>query len=308
MKRICLLVFSISPLLLFAQINDMFYVPKKEVKMDNVSTILSTGEDEWGSVSNRTTRDVDEYNRRGGYNAPANTISADAVENIIVNNYQEESNDYDYSTRIVRFHNPTSVVVTTYDYWDPYPTYYYDNWYWGTRLGWSCAWDRFGIGFSTGWHYPYHHSYPHYCYDAPVHHHHRGIAHTSHSVRGRVPVADLRGGASSSRRPVAEAVKGKGHSNDGRVPATQVDRNNRKGNNRVSVGNKGNKSREVNEKRANVRKESGGSSNVRRSSGSTYNRQSSTSVRRSSSSRSTSRSSSARSSSSRGGTPRGSRR
>ena len=293
MRTILFLLATLPLFTLQAQVNEMFYVPKKTVKQENVAKALAAENDGWGVEDNGNTRDVDEYNRR----TPA-TVSASNVGSVLEAEsyeYIDEGTDYDYSTRIVRFHNPTTVVVSSPWYYDVYPArYYYDyDYYYDSYWDWSIGWNRWGWGISAGWHYPHHwywgcspYYYPHY------HHHHHAVLPV-HKVHSRVPSVSLNNRGGTGRRPVASAsVSG------GKKPGAQ--RNNSTGKKRERVGT------------GSSRKE-GSSSN------STYNRRSSTSVRSNStggssrSSRSSvggaSRSSSSRSSApSRGGTPRGGRR
>ena len=307
MKKIALLLLLVIPAALVAQVNEMFYVPKKSVKQENVSSILSSADDDWGTVGNANTRDVDEYNRRG-----TTTVSADNVESLLqaensqTENYEyeyvDETSDYDYSTRIVRFHSPTTVVVSSPWYYDVYPArFYYDNYY-DSYLNWSIGWGGPGWGISAGWHYPLSWNwgcapvYPHH------HHHHHVVAPPVNRVRSRVPTASIAGGGSNRRQSIGSVSAA-----DKRKPATQV--NNRKTERRTSVST-------TQGSGSGKRRENVGSSSSSRGSGnsSTYNRRSSTSVRSSGSRSRSSVGSAPRSNSrssaspSRGGTPRGGRR
>lgn len=312
MKKIALLLLLVMPAALPAQVNEMFYVPKKSVKQENVSSILSSAADDWGTVGNANIRDVDEYNRRGTATVSAGNVETLLqAENLQTENYEyeyvDETSDYDYSTRIVRFHSPTTVVVSSPWYYDVYPArYYYDYDYcYDSYWNWSIGWGGLGWGISAGWHYPlswnwgYAPVYPHH------HHHHHVVAPPVNRVRSRVPTASIAGG--SNRRQSIGSVS----TAEKRKPATQV--NNRRNERRTPVANTQNSG-------SNKRRENVGSSSSSRGSGnsSTYNRRSSTSVRgsgNSSGSRSrssvsgASRSSSRSSASpSRGGTSRGGRR
>lgn len=309
MRRVLFLLAALPLFTLQAQVNEMFYVPKKTVKQENVAKALAAENDGWGVEDNGNTRDVDEYNRR----TPA-TVSASNVGSVLEAEsyeYIDEGTDYDYSTRIVRFHNPTTVVVSSPWYYDVYPArYYYDyDYYYDSYWDWSIGWNRWGWGISAGWHYPHHwywgcspYYYPHY------HHHHHAVLPV-HKVHSRVPSVSLNNRGGTGRRPVASASVGAGNKPGAQVgnrrnergsSTTGVQRNNSTGKKRESVG-------------------SSSSRTESRSSNSTYNRRSSTSVRSNStggsrSNRSSvggaSRSSSSRSSASpsRGGTSRGGRR
>ena len=61
-----------------AQVNEMFYVPKKTVKQEDVAKVLAAENDGWGVEDNGNTRAVDEYNRR----TPA-TVSASNVGSVL---------------------------------------------------------------------------------------------------------------------------------------------------------------------------------------------------------------------------------
>lgn len=339
MKRIALLLLSIAPVALIAQVNDMFYVPKKAVKQENVAKMLSTGtatDNDWGVADNGNTRDVDEYNRRG-----TATIDAGNVEALLQQQesyeyeYEDVTDDYNYSTRIVRFHSPTTVVVSSPWYYDVYPTLgcynYYDYCYdgfWDWSFGWN---SHYGWRIGAGWHWPYsswhwggvhhHHHHPHYV--APPMHR---VRHHSNSVslanRGGSGVRRPVGSAVGDKRPATqvndrggrrvvngEAVRGGsgvrrpvGSATSDRRPAAQVnEKGNKQGTNKESVRGSGSR-----------RERAEGSSS------STYNRRSSTSVRRSSDDGGSNRSSvgssrggssrSGGSAPSRGGTSRGGRR
>lgn len=262
MKKVVLFLMLAMPVAVMAQVNEMFYVPRKQVKQENVAKMLSSSvteeDEEWGVADNGNTRDVDEYNRRG-----SNTISADNVEALLqqesVEEYDEyvyeDDSDYDYSTRIVRFHNPTTVIVSSPWYYDVYPSwgyydYCYDD-YWDWSIGWNslCGWS---IG--AGWHWPLyswhwgggHHHHPHHV-APPVY---------SHRVQPRVPTVSLSDRGRTGRVPVAGAATAK-------RPGTQVVNGRAERTNRENVG--GGRLRDE--------RNGGGSS-------STYNRRSSTSVRK----------------------------
>lgn len=303
--RTVLFLLAALPFALQAQVNDMFYVPKKTVKNEDVLKIVSASDDDWGTADNGNTRDVDEYNRRS-----TTTIAAGNVESLLqagedieqqeeVYEYTDES-DYNYSTRIVRFHSPTTVVVSSPWYYDVYPNNCHYDSYWDWSIGWN-SWSGWGI--NLGWHHPY--SWFWDCAPAyPHHHHHHAATQPVHKVHSRVPTASV-AGRGNNRRPVATAQAG-----DNRKPVTQVNNKKKEENSVLNrpEKNSGNKKRE--------RVESSSSRNKSGSS-STYNRRSSTSVRSSSSNTGTrsrvsgaSRSSSSRSSAtpSRSGTSRGGRR
>ena len=305
MKKLLFLFAALIPVSFMAQVNDMFYVPKKSVKTKSVADVVSASQDadEWGIADNGNGRDVDEYNRRGSYSASGG-VKASEVESILSASQAKEQeysdyvvDDYSYSTRIVRFHNPTTVVVSSPWYWDIYgPAYYYSpyydsfwDWNWSFHFGSRC-------GFYSSlcwphWNYSWH---PHH---ASYHHHYEPVY--SRSVNKRIPVADRRNGIAAGSRPaVGTAVQ-----NGNRRPVAQ------KGGNAGKVSDRNMQKTNSSDKRKErtgrvapaVRKES----EQRRSAGSTYNRPSSTSVHRSPASNTGNRSSSG---GSRGGVQRGSSR
>ena len=292
------------PLSLYAQVNDMFYVPKKEVKQKDVVKILSAEDDEWGVADNGNNRDVDEYNRRGKV-VPRN--SASKADEVYVDDtyyvdeaYNEEdyTTEYDYSTRIVRFHNPVSIVLSPW-HWDIYyPTYYYYDGFWGSH--WDVHWH---YGFNYSWnrplgYYSWHKPFP------PAHFSHSNVRH---NTARRIPVTSVRpSGSSQVRVPVAGNKKpaskeqvttnkrGGGGKTTGRVPGTgKVSRDKNKGGEKRGGNVQNNNRREP--------------QTQKREPSSTYNRRSSTSVK-SSSSPSHRPSGGGRTPVSRGGASRGGRR
>lgn len=309
-----LLVF---PLTIYAQVNDMFYVPKKQVKQSEVVKIFSAAAEEdndWEVADNGNYRDVDEYNRRKkvvpcnesvteeGYDGDVYIEEVNADNVYVENLYVEEDyfDDYNYTTRIVRFHSPTTLVVGSPWYWK-YPSYVYYDTFWDTYWDYSWHYGQLNYNYCSSIHQP--------LYMAPHYSH-------SHRVNGttarRIPVASVNG-AGKPRVPVAGVNKDKAVSKRP-VGNSQVGNRNRnergQGNLERKVNPSSKRKDEVNGGDAQKRKEpvqrvsQGGKSSGQRVTGSsTYNRRSSTSVSRSSSSQS-----SGRTPVSRGGTPRGGRR
>ncbi len=223
--------------------DDIYYNPSKtaKTKTTKTKTVTYTPTPDYApassySFSTNSTRDVDEYNRR--YTAVADTTSTDSV---LVDNYT-------YTRRIERFHNP-DVVVSTADadiidtyyntpttnvnvyvnypsYWgyNPYSWWYtpswrwswaYDPWYWGSWYDWTWGYDPY---WSWGWGYrPYYPGYrPYYPgYYPPHHHHHYAWAPSSPgSSRPHRPVSS---GSSSgyNRRPGSVVGGGIGNISSG---------------------------------------------------------------------------------------------
>ena len=95
-----------------AQVDDVYFVPKKE--KEKVLVVKSVTE-KYVVEDDATLRDVDEYNRRSvGYtDDPELYIEENLTEEYAVDDYE----DYDYSTRIIRFRNPNRAIASTI-YWD----------------------------------------------------------------------------------------------------------------------------------------------------------------------------------------------
>ena len=128
--------------------DDVYFVPKKGSKVvedqEDVSSSYrelpaqSSEQDGWYS-NRRVNRDVDAYNRRSAnVNESSNLKQQRRYED-------EEDNGY-YTERLIRFHAPGGVIVTSPYYWDycDYyvdPFYYYDPWYWRTSwYNWGRPW------------------------------------------------------------------------------------------------------------------------------------------------------------------------
>ena len=259
MKNRILLLLLLCPLAVLAQNNDMFYVPKRPAKQKEVTKVVSTTEEEWGIADNGNNRDVDEYNRRGQSRATNESTAAESVQ--YVEEY-ESGDDYQYTTRVVRFHNPT-IVVNAPGYWNCYPagwwydSYWglsYNNFYWGSSLYWP-HYTSYWPSYAPHWHY---------APAPPIH----GIAARPASVRDRIPVASVRPGSQGNKRvPVAQSG-GTGNRVPSRATATES---------RKPVASKV----DATNSRSNVKKTSSddaGSASKRSSS--SYSRPSSTSVRR----------------------------
>jgi hypothetical protein len=118
-------------------------------------------------ANTRDIRDIDEYNRRG----VNDTTRLD--EEAYANDYEE----YEYTDRIVRFHDPESSIkitgadeVIVYFSDDVYDNYYnrgwssfyswYDPWYYGGWYGWYSPW--YYVSYSPwyygGWYSPWYYS------------------------------------------------------------------------------------------------------------------------------------------------------
>ena len=189
MKQI---IFILSLLLLpagmTAQVDDLYFVPKKKTKKEivitsNGNTVIKNANQNI-STENKNVKsgsniingiNEDEYNRRptsasSNYKEYAEEQATEYAEESV-----EEVADYTYSSRIVRFHSPRRAVVlssplywdvvynsglsnwTIYDdgiYWDVYPDYGYTTIYYSSP--WYSSWNWYfgaGWGLSFGWGY-----------------------------------------------------------------------------------------------------------------------------------------------------------
>ena len=141
MKKSLFLIsmFAIGLLSGYAQ-DDVYFVPKKGSKVVEDQEELSSSyrqlpaqsseQDGWYS-NRRVNRDVDAYNRR-----KANTNDSSNLKQ--QRRYEDEEDNGYYTERLIRFHAPGGVIVTSPYYWDycDYyvdPFYYYDPWYWRTN-------------------------------------------------------------------------------------------------------------------------------------------------------------------------------
>jgi len=191
---------AMLPLAAFAQMDDdMYFVPTKKAKaqVKERSYIQDTSDEQQPAATyySGSTRNVDEYNRMGGYEAPGTS-----------GNDEVQQGDYQLTQRMTRFddytpteaywngysqgfndsrdtylgwHSPWYVATyyPWYDSWhypgrygwyDPwYDPWYHDRWYGysGWHIGWG--WGGWHVGWHVGWndwawHRPYHHHRPYY--------------------------------------------------------------------------------------------------------------------------------------------------
>ncbi len=188
MKRLFLLSLAALPFInISAQDDDLYFTPDmngvvEEVQANKPSTGRvddSVYENSKYSVYNTNARDEDEYNRRynfsGGYQTEGGSdYSLDYESNDTVFNTDtiyDDTDDYAYSRRILRFHSPrVAVALSSPYYWDlvyGYGVYdylydaYYDPFFysWGWGYGWSWGPWSCWYGGLWGWHHPYHWSY-----------------------------------------------------------------------------------------------------------------------------------------------------
>ena len=168
MKKVFLLLMLVSPLLSMAQVNDMYFVPKKEKKV----IAVKSAEEIYMVDDVDSLEYVDEYVDEAG-NA------------YFTNDLFDVMDDYTYSTRIVRFQSPRRLLSSNL-YWDLrydcgindwfvyddgyalyiYPTannylYGYPHYYgWMNRWNWNTF-----HGYHYNWHTPYYGYHDWWCYD-----------------------------------------------------------------------------------------------------------------------------------------------
>ena len=204
MKQIAfLLMMMLIPVGTMAQVDDLYYVPKKkqaqkEVKVTTSSNVVKVTPATVVTPQNGTNvrvakksnivngMDEDEYNRRS---VPTYTEEQEYAEEEVYEYSDEPADDYTYSSRIVRFHSPRRAVMlssplywdvvynsglnnwTIYDdgiYWDVYTDYGYTTYYsspWYYSPSWSLHWGhRWGLSFGWG--------YSSWYWNLGYHHHH----------------------------------------------------------------------------------------------------------------------------------------
>lgn len=164
MKKKALLISSLFiafSMSMFAQYDDIYYNPRKANE-----TRITTSNEETVVISNNV-RDVDTYNRQAPANRPNQTSNV-------------EQDDFEYTKRITRFHNPEAVTINNPEYvyiyndtpsepnptinirvtqrWNPwdysyFTPYYYPSYHW--------SWDsNYGWGYTYNTYYPFYSTYP----------------------------------------------------------------------------------------------------------------------------------------------------
>lgn len=280
MKQFVMFLLLLLPLGMNAQVNDIYYVPKKKVKNapknnEGTQQSLQTTQERFTSSTGGGTgivseRDEDEYNRRYTYSADAESDEPGYDEAAV---YDEQNDvEYLYSSRIVRFHSPRMVVTSSpwyWDvvytsgadnwivcddgvYWDVYPSYVYSSWY---RPTWSFGWSYGGWNFCyndwwwNDWAFHPHHHMGGWWHGHYHHHHHNHFApHPGHGGGHHFGHAGNPGRA--FRNGTRVASRGSGNSgtmvqrdDNKRGQGTAVrrgDNNRRTGGNAAVNGNSGN--------------------------------------------------------------------
>ena len=177
------------PVTMMAQ-DDVYFTPKKvEKKADKAAQTKSEVQPAVVTHSG-SSRDVDEYNRRGlqsyyqkigtdslgndiiefhvgeGYSSANDTIYAGPVQY----DFDDADSDYEYTRRMSRwdgFYDPWFYSMGygwhspwwyhRYGWYDPwfYDSFWYDPWYYGGYYGWYSPWYYGGWGGYYGWHSPW---------------------------------------------------------------------------------------------------------------------------------------------------------
>ena len=181
------------PITMMAQ-DDVYFTPKKvEKKADKAAQAKSEVQPAVVTHSG-SSRDVDEYNRRGlqsyyqkigtdslgndiiefhvgeGYPSTNDTIYAGPVQY----DFDDADSDYEYTRRMSRwdgFYDPWFYSMGygwhspwwyhRYGWYDPwfYDSFWYDPWYYGGYYGWYSPWYYGGWGGYYGWHSPWYYGY-----------------------------------------------------------------------------------------------------------------------------------------------------
>ncbi len=230
-KHLLFLLSIALSLPLTAQEDDMYFVPSKKQKNEQ-ETVRNT---ETAIASSATTpvaatgssRDVDEYNRRGKQQqivltdtlgmqwalqtdengqsiwVPLENEQAAQDSDVAAQSY-EYDDDFSYTQRLGRFHSVYTPYYSWYDPWfdpwyDPWYTspWYRSSWYYGPHYGWGYGWNYgWGWGYGPGWYGPG--FYPHYYYPVYVPSGGRGSSF-GHSRGGAMAAGSRGSGVSNSR-------------------------------------------------------------------------------------------------------------
>lgn len=170
MKRSYLLMMALSlgALTLQAQIDDVYYVPTAEQRAaekaqqalessySNLEGSHAISSNENWAKGRRGNFDTDAYNRRS---------RSQITDTINASDFNNAADDWNCTTRLVRFHAPTVGIIVSspyymdyYDYWySPLSYRYYDpfwsDWSW---YGWGRPWYYSCWGWSSwAWHSPW---------------------------------------------------------------------------------------------------------------------------------------------------------
>lgn len=217
-KSLLALALCLAAPSLYAQDDDIYFVPSSKDKTSEVETPTApgrstytpiTGEDatftqsHWASGRSNGGRDVDEYNRRGkNYKqSVADTLSSQESYD---EGYSDGYEDGMYTSRLVRFRSPSVGVYVSSPYYLDYFDIAYDPWYYGYGAGWGWSgwygwgswygWRPYYSSWYWGWNSPWYDPWywgPHYGW----HHHHHHHWHDAVPYTGRyVSYGGVRGG------------------------------------------------------------------------------------------------------------------
>jgi hypothetical protein len=174
MKKLILslLLMGVLPVGMYAQDDDMYFVPTKE-KMAKEDAAYGMPSNTYYSGSKRN---VDDYNRQSWSSVvPIDSTGNDiidfsAVRGVYPDSTYSESSDYQYTTRLSRFddYTPSQAYIdgfragrwsspwySSYYPWYTSSWYYWDDpWYYSSWYGWSSPW-YYGYGYYRPWHYGY---------------------------------------------------------------------------------------------------------------------------------------------------------
>lgn len=172
-----LYLFAFLPLNLMAQDDDMYFVPTKENVAKEVKK-YGMPQNTYYSGSNRS---VDDYNRRGQFSYPNDSVGNDiidfsAVRGVYPDSAQQvENEDYTLTRRMSRFDDYTpseaywdgfragrwsSPWASSWYSWYDYDPWYWDSWYWRDPFYYTTWYSWRYPYFYTSWYYPrYHHYY-----------------------------------------------------------------------------------------------------------------------------------------------------
>ena len=184
MKKFVLFLLLASPLLVWAQADDMYYVPKKETK---VNTAKSANDFYFAEDENPVDEDCYSYETDG--------YAGETEFAYYTNDLYEVMDDYTYSNRIIRFQSPRRLLSSSL-YWDlkyncgindwlvyddGYSVYVYptaNNLYYNNPYNHWWNWNAYHY-----WNYPYYSYYNHwhrydYCWHNPhwYNHHHTNVS------------------------------------------------------------------------------------------------------------------------------------
>ena len=111
-RALAMMLMLVSPFVAFAQADDIYFVPTKS--SEKTTIVVESVADKYNIVNETkvTVRNADEYNRRYAYtDDPEAYIEENYGDEYVV---ADEYQDYDYSTRIIRFRSPGRAISNIY--------------------------------------------------------------------------------------------------------------------------------------------------------------------------------------------------